>query len=234
MTNEPLRRRVARSPLAPLAALPVRAAAVARYDGHLLRESGRWLLRSREHTNFTYSLTDRNLQHLVWWVADLAGVNVDQARSFMAELDADDALRSHIQSATAASGRRRLADPDVRYGRRVGWYALTRALRPSLVVETGTDKGLGSCVFAAALIANGTGRLQTIDVNPDSGYLISGRYADVTDRIVGDSVAALQKTSGEVGLFLHDSLHSFEHETRELEAVAPRLSDRSLVLSDNA
>ena len=35
------------------------------------------------------------------------------------------------------------------YGRRLGWYALVRALKPRTVVETGADKGLGSCVLAA-------------------------------------------------------------------------------------
>ena len=37
-----------------------------------------------------------------------------------------------------------------------------------------------------------------------------------------------------VDIFLHDSLHTFEHEAAELAAVGPRLTPTALVLSDNA
>ena len=208
---------------------------VASYDSKVLGRSARWLVHSREHTNFTYDLTARNQDHLAWWIANLVKVeDVDKVRGFMRELDEDEDLKGHIRQATIRSDRRGLADRDVRFGRRVGWYALTRALQPEHIVETGTDKGLGSCVFAAALLRNGHGRVTTVDVNPDSGYLITGRYANVVDRVMGDSIDVLRSGSTPVDLFLHDSLHTFEHESGELAAVAPRLSHGAMVLSDNA
>ena len=82
-------------------------------------------------------------------------------------------------------------------------------------------------------LRNGRGQLATIDIHPDSGYLISGPYAKVADRIVGDSIAALGDVRG-VDIFLHDSLHTFEHEAAELAAVGPRRTPNALVLSDNA
>jgi hypothetical protein len=63
--------------------------------------------------------------------------------------------------------------------------------------------------------------------------LIFDGYAKVADRIVGDSIAALGGVRG-VDIFLHDSLHTFEHEAAELAAVGPRLTPNALVLSDNA
>jgi hypothetical protein len=230
-----LSRRVAASPFARVAALPGRARTVATYDAKVLGRSTRWLVRSREHTNFTYDLTVRNREHLAWWVARVANVeDIEEVRGFMRELNDDADLKAHIHQATMRSDRRGLADRDVRFGRRVGWYALTRALQPEHIVETGTDKGLGSCVFAAALLRNGHGRVTTVDVNPDSGYLVTGRYADVVDRVFGDSINVLRSGATPVDLFLHDSLHTYEHETGELAAVAPRLSHGALVLSDNA
>jgi Methyltransferase domain len=228
-----VRRRVAASRAAPIAALPERLSAVARFDAHLLRESAIWLLRSREHTNYTYDLTPRNLEHLAWWVSTLTGVPVPQVRAVIAEAQSDAELHQHIRRGVEASPRRGLADKKVRLGRRLGWYALVRALRPDHVVETGTDKGHGSVVLAAALLRNGHGRLTTIDIHPDSGYLISDPYAEVAERIVGDSIAALGGVRG-VDIFLHDSLHTFEHEAAELAAVGPRLTPNALVLSDNA
>lgn len=229
-----LTRRIARSRYARAAAFPTRAWAVAHHDAGVISESARWLVKSREHTNYTYDLTPRNRDHLAWWVAQITGTDVKTVRGYLRELDEDDELRDHVLAETARSDRWRLADAEVRFGRRAGWYAVTRATHPEHVVETGTDKGLGTCVFAAALLRNGHGRLTTMDVNPDSGYLVTGKYAEVVDRALGDSVELLRNGDSEVDLFIHDSLHTDEHETAEFEAVAPRLSPTAVVLSDNS
>ena len=229
-----VRRRIARSRLAPAAALPMRIRAVTRENANLFRQSAKWLIKSREHTNFTYDLTPRNRGHLAWWVAAVTGADAEQAREYIQELDDDQELREHIEMATASSPRRRLADTDVRFARRAGWYAIVRALRPSHVMETGTDKGLGSCVLASALLRNGSGRLTTLDVNADSGYLITGRYAEAVDRVIGDSVAAIRTGSSPVDVFLHDSWHTYEHERAEFDAIATRLTGGAIVLTDNA
>ena len=54
------------------------------------------------------------------------------------------------------------------------------------------------------------------------------------DRVIGDSIEVLRSGVTPVDLFLHDSWHTFEHESGELAAVASRLSDGAMVLSDNA
>ncbi|SDR91246.1 Methyltransferase domain-containing protein [Nocardioides scoriae] len=228
------RRRVASSRFARAAALPTRIRVVGRHDLGVLTDSARWLTRSREHTNFTYDLQPLNREHLSWWVAGVADVPVDEVRSYVRELEEDDDLVRHVRTMTQESDRRGLADSEVRFGRRLGWYALVRATRPNHVVETGTDKGLGSVVLAAALLRNGTGRLTTIDVNAESGYLVTDRYAGVVERRLGDSLALLGEESSPVDLFLHDSLHTRAHELAELAAVEPRLAPGALVLSDNA
>lgn len=198
-----------------------------------MRESARWLVRSREHTNYTYELTGLNREHLAWFVADITGRAVGEIRGYIDELDQDEALRVYVRERTEASHRRRLADGEALWHKRLGWYALVRAVQPAHVVETGTDKGLGSLVLAAALLRNGSGRLTTVDVNPAAGYLIGDRYADVTDLRIGDAAEVLAGLE-DVGLFLHDSLHTHAHETAEYEAVTPRLAGGGLVVSDNA
>ncbi|MEN3356154.1 MAG: hypothetical protein V7637_136 [Mycobacteriales bacterium] len=229
-----VRRRVASSRLAPVAALPVRLTQVARHDARVLRLSARWLVASREHTNLTYDLTELNLDQLAWFVASAAGLPIARARGYLRELEQDDDLRRHVDHRTAASTRRGIADRKVRYGRRLGWYALARALRPGHVVETGTDKGLGSCVLAAALLRNGAGQLTTIDTNPQAGYLVTGRYREVTDLRIGSSLAVLPQLTTPVDMFLHDSDHAPEYERAELRAVAERLAAGAIVMSDNA
>lgn len=204
------------------------------HDARLLRTSARTLWRSREATNFTYDLTALNRDHLAWYCAVASDRPVDEIRAYFRELEEDDELRRHIRTRTERGPQRSVSDGDARFGRRLGWYALARATHPSMIVETGTDKGLGSIVFAAALLRNGTGRVTTVDVDAGKGWLVGGRWADVVDARIGDSLAVIPSLAGPVDLFLHDSLHTEGHERAELDAVRPLLSPRSLVLSDNA
>lgn len=228
------RAKLASSRLARVAALPTRAAAATSHVGSEMALASSWLVTSREHHNYTYNLTPRNVSHLSWWVAAVTGAQVSDCRTWLAEALSDGALIGHVQAAVRASDRKGLADLDVRIGRRAGWYAIIRALRPDHVVESGTDKGLGSVVIAAALLRNDWGRLTTIDINPEAGYLISGPYASVTSVVVGDSLRAIPQLPADVGLFIHDSDHSAEHESLELSAIAPKLIGSARVLSDNA
>lgn len=234
MDTVTLRRKLATTRLAPLVALPVRAKSVGTYDLRVMRQSLRWLVNSREHTNYTYELTELNMGQLAWFVANLTHHDVHEVRAYLDELLTDQELADHIVSSTLASDRRGLADPVARYGRRLGWYAIVRALRPEHVVETGTDKGLGSVVLAAALLRNGRGRLTTIDVNPAAGYLIGGRWAEVVDYLQGDSHAVLREMDKPVGMFIHDSVHTPAHEGEEYRLVEPNLTGQSIVMSDNA
>jgi hypothetical protein len=227
------RRRVAASRLAPLAAFPTRLGAVGRHNGRVLAVSARWLAQSREHTNYTYDLEPLNLEHLAWFVAAVAARPVAEARAAIGEITGDSQLGHVLSAAASSTSRKGLADRRARLGRRIGWYALVRLLRPQHIVETGTDKGLGSCVLAAAMLRNGVGRVTTIDINPAAGSLIAAPYARVIDCRVGDSLAILS-TLSDVDFFLHDSDHSARHEASELVAVTPSLTRGALLLSDNA
>jgi hypothetical protein len=232
-------RGVAATRLARVAAFPKRFATVARHDAHVIGKSLRWLATSREHTNFTYDLTALNREHLAWFVSAVCDVPVGQVRTYLAEIETDDELREHIARGYASSNRRGLADRDVHYGRRIGWYAIARATRPAHVVETGVDKGLGSCVFAAALLRNAReghpGRITSLDINPAAGYLARAEpWSSVIDLRIGDSIESITALTEPVDLFLHDSDHSVRHEQRELDAIEVHLTSGSLVMTDNA
>ncbi|MFG2009983.1 class I SAM-dependent methyltransferase [Micromonospora sp. NPDC048868] len=233
-----LRRAIARTRLAPVAAFPKRLARVVRHDAKVLRTSARWLVTSREHHNYTYELTKLSRHHLAWFVSVVCDVPVKQVRAYFAEIESDDVLRRHIESATAGAARRGLADRQVRYARRIGWYAIVRATKPAHVVETGVDKGLGSCVLAAALLRNAAdgqpGRVTSLDINPEAGYLArTAPWSEVVDLVIGDSIASIAALDRPVDLFLHDSDHSRAHEKREFEAVEGRLAPGAILLTDN-
>ncbi|MCG5449850.1 MULTISPECIES: O-methyltransferase [Micromonospora] len=233
-----LRRAVARTPLAPIAAFPKRLRTIARHDAKVLRRSARWLLTSREHHNYTYDLTSLSRNHLAWFVSVVCDIPVKQVRAYLGEIESDDSLRQHLLAAIAASDRRGLADREIRYARRIGWYAIVRATRPTHVVETGVDKGLGSVVLASALLRNAQeghpGRVTSLDINPEAGYLARvAPWSEVVDLVIGDSIASIGALDRPVDLFLHDSDHSRAHEKREFDAVEPKLAPGAILLTDN-
>jgi predicted O-methyltransferase YrrM len=211
---------------------------VAKHDARVLGTSARWLFTSREHHNYTYDLTNISREHLAWFVSTSCEVPVARVREYFAEVEGDDGLRRHIQATVAASPRRGLADREVRYARRIGWYAIVRSRKPAHVVETGVDKGLGTVVLAAALLRNAgegqPGRLTSLDINPEAGYLAAAApWNAVVDLVIGDSLASIAALDRLVDLFLHDSDHHVVHERREFGAVEKHLAPGAMLMTDN-
>ena len=193
---------------------------------------------SKETTNFTYDLEEINKRYLASLIAYIANKKVDVIMSYIKEIETDSELRTHIADAIIKSDLAFVADKDVRFGRRVGWYAFTRALKPKIIIETGVDKGLGACILTAALKRNHQegyeGRYYGTDINPEAGYLLSSDYAIYGRILYGDSVASLKKFDGFIDLFINDSDHSADYEAEEYRAIADKLSEHAVILGDNS
>ncbi|WNM64075.1 class I SAM-dependent methyltransferase [Candidatus Nitrospira neomarina] len=198
----------------------------------------RWLYGSRETTNLTYDLTELNKKHLVSFLANVTQKSFDELMGYVNEIEQDTHLKSHIENQTAKSSWSIIADKEARYGRRVGWYALIRAFRPQVVIETGIDKGLGSCVITAALMKNCKeglpGFYYGTDINPKAGYLLSGEYKKYGEILIGDSIESLNTFSKPIDLFINDSAHSAEYELREYHTIQNKLTQNAFILGDNS
>src|ERR1700704_5469991 len=94
-----------------------------------------WVFTSREHTNFTYGLTDRNTRHLAAFVSQVTGIAPETASQYFGELQCDVDVCRHVREVTAATNNEHFADRDPLFGRRLGWYAIIRARKPAIVVE---------------------------------------------------------------------------------------------------
>jgi hypothetical protein len=122
-------------------------------------------------------------------------------------------------------------------------YAVCRAIRPVVVLETGVAYGVTSAFILQALEVNGAGTLHSVDLPP------LGRGAD---RFVGSLIPAALKARwrlhrgvsrrvlpellsqlGRVEVFVHDSLHTYRNMRREFRMVAPYLAPRAAVIADD-
>ena len=198
----------------------------------------KWLFISKETTNFTYDLDETNKRYLASLIADITNRKFDVIIGYIEELEGDNKLRKHIADTTEKSSLAFVADKEVRFGRRVGWYALIRALKPKTVIETGVDKGLGACLITAALKKNSQegyeGQYYGTDINPEAGYLLSGDYARYGRIVYGDSIESLKKFDGVIDLFINDSDHSADYEAEEYKIIRNKLSEHAIILGDNS
>lgn len=194
----------------------------------------RWMLQSREHTNFTYHLDPINRTYFITWVADLLGVEHQLVSSIFEEIEGDKFLEEKVSDSFRSSPRRWLMDSEARLGRRLAWYAIVRLTRPELVVEAGIDKGLGTLALLRAVERNGIGQVVGIDTNPNSGAYVRDISTSQLRLITGDSLRELKNLqSAKTGIFIHDSLHTYTHEIQEY-SLAARLFSSGYLISDNA
>ena len=231
------RRLVPRPARAWLRSIRTKVAVVNRYGG-LRRapvQSLVYLAANRETTNFTYDIANR--ESLAVFIDSALGLAAGSARRFIDELDDDRAIRQAIRRAL---GDRSDRNRDMPFGRRLGWYAVIRAQHPKVVVETGVHDGLGSIAILRALDRNAAqgfdGRLISFDVNPRAGWLIPSSLRKRHDLVIGDSLAFMPSSVGDrtIDVFIHDSNHSFQHESSELELASAAAVAKTVFMSDNA
>ena len=124
-------------------------------------------------------------------------------------------------------------------------YAVVRALEPEIVIETGVANGVSTAYLLLALEQNRKGTLHSIEVGDRSlfppgralGWVVPERmrgrwhlHLGAAETLLPD---LLQRLSS-IDLFVHDSLHTYEHMRLEFEFAYPHLKPSGLLLADDA
>lgn len=211
---------------------------VVRHYGLLRRapvQAIRYMLFGREIDNFTYEISNEG--ELARFLNETAGIPTAEAARYIAEIQGDSELRDAIEAKLRGRKDRNATMP---YGRRLGWYAIVRARKPKLVVETGVHDGLGSAVLLRALARNADeghdGALVSYDINEGTGWLVPQFVKSRHQLEIGPAPDNFVDTlrGRPVDFFIHDSDHTYEHETAEFEAIWPLAAADAVLLSDNA
>lgn len=199
----------------------------------------KWLFRSRETTNFTYNISEANILYLTHFISFVSHKDIPEIKTYINEIRNDKRLEKHLLELRKNSSEKYKSDSEIRYGRRIGWYAIVRAVKPKVVIETGIDKGLGSCVIASALMKNSEegfhGEYFGTDINPAAGYFFKAPYSNFGKILYGDSLKSLESLNADtIDIFINDSDHSAEYEQKEYELIKPKLTENAIILGDNS
>ncbi len=213
----------------------IHKASVLRSHQASLRRNLPFVLLDPEPHNFTYDIA--NEPDLVDWVATVASRDRSTAEAYVREPGHDVTLQQRLRQAT--SGHWLWTKSAPAFGKRLGWYALARTVRPQLIIETGAHDGLGSLLLLRALERNledgSGGRLVSFDVNPNAGWLV-GRHPlwDLRIQSSREGLPQVLADSDGVGMFIYDGWHSYDSELWELAATAGHLTPDGVLLSDDA
>lgn len=136
------------------------------------------------------------------------------------------------------------------------FYITMRVARPQRVVETGVFDGQSSAVILLALQRNGGGELHSIDLPAvdaiagstdrmsettlppgcQPGWCVPAGLRAHYHLELGDARTLLPELLGKLGqidVFFHDSLHTYEHMYFEYTTAWPHLAAGGLLLSDD-
>jgi predicted O-methyltransferase YrrM len=213
----------------------VHKARAVRRSGHHIRRHWQFVLVSPEPDNYTYRI--KNEGELAAWAAAVAWCDEAAARALVQEPSHDVELDQRLRSATADHWLWTKRSPP--FGKRLGWYALARALRPRRVIEIGAHDGLGSLLLLRALELNQLegfpGMLVSFDVNPAAGWLV-GEHPQWQLRIQSsdEGLPEVLSPTAPVDMLVYDGWHTFEAEYADLRVAADHLSSGGVLVSDDA
>jgi predicted O-methyltransferase YrrM len=179
------------------------------------------------------------------FLARITGCASSSIRSYLNEPFKHAEFMARIREAEQRMRNLNITSADC-YGKRVLLqYAVVRAVKPDLIVETGVANGISCSYLLLALHMNNKGALHSIEIG-DASYLPSGHLngwavpewlRDQWSMHVGDSRVVLPdllSKLGKIDIFIHDSLHTYEHMKFEYEESYPYLRSGGILISDDA
>ena len=196
----------------------------------------KWLPLKTESDNFYYDLTEENISTLATTLSIVTKQPYSTIAMYLDEIISNENLHNNISSYFLEDPK--MADAKIAFGRRIGWYALVRCIKPKIVLETGVHHGVGASIIVEALIKNSNeghiGYYLGTDHDLNAGILFNKFYSKFGKIYYGDSLESIEKMQYEIDLFINDSDHSKDYEASEYEAVRSKLSSNAIVLGDNA
>lgn len=126
-------------------------------------------------------------------------------------------------------------------------YSCVRALKPTIMVETGVASGSSTAYILHAMELNRKGSLYSIELpnsdpgaklpeNKQTGWLVPSELRHRWKLVLGRSqekLPLLLNDLSDIDIFLHDSEHKYEAMMFEYENAWSHLSNRGVILSDD-
>ncbi len=179
------------------------------------------------------------------FLARITASSPHQIRGYLDEPISTPAFAEHLRGADKEFRALSIESADLFAKKILNQYAAVRAFAPDCIVETGVANGVSSSYLLLALQKNGHGRLHSIGLadpaflprGKDPGWLVPQWLRAPWEVHLGDAreiLPGLLTQLGNIGIFIHDSLHTYDHMIWEFETAYPHLRSGGLLFSDDA
>ena len=195
----------------------------------------KWLLFGKEISNFTYEIKNHN--EIVDLVKAITNIKYNDLNNIIEELNPDnDEFKKNISSEYYKD----FSNKNI-FGRRMVWYLLVRTIKPEIVIESGVDKALGSSLLIYALYKN------SLEFKHESEYIgidikkNKKTYFDPNSTAYKnfkfyekDTLSFLETLNIKKKiLYISDAEHTYDFEKKEYNLIKEKMSDGSVIISDN-
>jgi len=179
------------------------------------------------------------------FLARLTGSSPRQIRTHLDEPINTPAFAAHLYNEEEHFRSSSIESADLFAKKILNQYAAVRALAPDCIVETGVANGVSSSYLLLALQKNKRGRLHSIGLadtaflplGKDPGWIVPEWLRAAWQVHLGDArdiLPCLLEQLGKIEIFIHDSLHTYDHMMWEFETAYPYLQSGGLLISDDA
>ena len=166
----------------------------------------KWMFTSKEDTNFTYDLEDKNLNELYKLLESIFDKNF-----------AD----SHIMFSR-------------RIGWYIIVRIIKPKIIVETGVDKGLGSVILAEALIKNKSEGFHGKYYGTDINLNAGYLFDDIYSEMGEILYGDSIKSLSNLNENIDLFINDSDHSAEYEKNEYLTIINKLNTNSVILGDNS
>lgn len=179
------------------------------------------------------------------FLARITGVSARGIRAYLREPVNTPDFARHLRAAEDTFRRLALESADLYAKKVLLQYAVVRALSPDRIVETGVANGVSTAHILLALHRNGKGVLHSVEIgNPAflpqgraAGWFVPDWLRDRWQLHLGDARQVLPELLNRLpalDIFVHDSLHTYDHMLWEFRTAFPCIRPGGVVLADDA
>ena len=166
----------------------------------------KWMFISKEDTNFTFDLEDKNLNELYKLLESVFDKNFADSQILFSR-------RIGWYIIARILKPKIIVETGVDKG--LGSVILAEAL-----IKNKSEGFLG--------------KYYGTDINLNAGYLFDAKYSEMGEILYGDSIDSLSNLNEDIDLFINDSDHSAEYERNEYLTIKNKLNANSIILGDNS
>lgn len=121
-------------------------------------------------------------------------------------------------------------DDSASEGEKMLLYWLIRELKPKVVIETGTHKGLATLYMAHALVDNGQGHITTYDPFEWNQLGNFAKFLELMPYITYKQLPGKDMTEQQIDFAFIDGFHGFKDVFDEIRVLMPRLAKNAIVI----